>query len=1072
MPILSPSAETSNNKEALEGTGIPADGSGTRGAREIERELPSVDGLGLIGGSNANGFDVGASPGGESASSYSQELSTLVPDSGEWLGIMNGCKKTAEDYLNRMTPRWEQAYRAVANQHTGDSKYASPRWRGRSKLFRPKTRSSLHKADANAANSLFSSPDIVNTTAMNPGDESQAASAAIMKELLNYRLDRQSGKSGVPWFQLSVGAHQDARITGICVSKQYWEYVPDTSKPDLSAIISAVLPGMGAVGGMPPMAPPSPGLAGPPMDAMGGPSPESPFGQTPLPDGGLGGGGVPAMGAPVPDMGMSSGPMAPPASPMGMALGSPMAPPPPKLKRDRPMIRVYPPELVWRDPTSYWVNQVESSSFIALLHPIPVGDAVQMMKAGNSKSVVKWLPLTKAQLSACRTLRQASTTPMSNARDTNNPDRYEQQNSFDDFNICWMIEWFCRRDGQEWHWWSAGMQYLASVPAPVEDVYPHMKGERPLVIGYGALEPHKIDPMSRVADTLPLQQEINDLANLTLDGVKETVRPITVIKRGKNIDLNAIQNRGGDAVALVEDVDKDIRFNQPGTINPAAFEQQERLSVDFDDASGQFNAGSVQTNRNLNETVGGMKMITSAANVVGDFDIRIWIETWVEPVLRQVVLLEQFYEDNPTILAIAGEKAQLWKKFGVSQIDDDLLTREIYVNVSAGMGAADPSIKFEKIGRAAQLTGIVLGPTAQQRIKQDPLIDEIWGTAGYKNASEAFFHPGDNQDQRITQMQDALQQLSGQLEDKQADRDNKVQQVRLQGSIDLLKQLLQNMQAQQNAQMQHEQAMEQQRNAQGHDMTKTLVTGAQKAIDTDKKGQQQSALADKKGDQAIAVAKEKGAQSVATVNAKEGKTPPPAPDDNAVDPRQMDMLMQMIMMQMMGAPIPGADGPQPPSAPPGGQAPMGMPPDQGMPPQGAPGMPPGMPMPGQPPGPDQSAPLGPAMGAAPQPDPTTAVVQQMQQQNMAVMALLQQVGQAVAQMGQSLDAQAQAARMPKRVVRGPDGKVQGIVPGNPEVPDVMPPPMPGPPAQDLPPLGDIAGMPPPPQGVPPLPMGG
>ena len=65
----------------------------------------------------------------------------------------------------------------------------------------------------------------------------------------------------------------------------------------------------------------------------------------------------------------------------------------------------------------------------------------------------------------------------------------------------------------------------------------------------------------------------------------------------------------------------------------------ERLNADFDDLAGNFSIGSVQTNRSLGETVGGMKMMTSNANAAGEFDLRIFVETWVEPTLRQIVKL-------------------------------------------------------------------------------------------------------------------------------------------------------------------------------------------------------------------------------------------------------------------------------------------------------------------------------------------------------------------------------------------------------------------------------------------------
>ena len=196
---------------------------------------------------------------------------------------------------------------------------------------------------------------------------------------------------------------------------------------------------------------------------------------------------------------------------------------------------------------------------------------------------------------------------------------------------------------------------------------------------------------------------------------------------------------------------------------------------DFDDATGQFNGGSVSTNRQLNETVGGMQLLNSSANVVGDFDLRVWIETWVEPVLRQLVALEQFYEDDKVILSLAGEKAKLYQKYGISQIDDEILAREVSVTVNAGIGNADPMVKLDKFIKVAGAAGTLLGQQVQQRANQDAIIDEIFGSAGFRDASARFFKPAQDQSPEMQQMQQVIQQLQQQVADKQADLDNKIE---------------------------------------------------------------------------------------------------------------------------------------------------------------------------------------------------------------------------------------------------------------------------------------------------------
>ena len=176
--------------------------------------------------------------------------------------------------------------------------------------------------------------------------------------------------------------------------------------------------------------------------------------------------------------------------------------------------------------------------------------------------------------------------------------------------------------------------------------------------GVGALESHKTHPTAPVESWQPLQQEMNDITNLGLDARKMAISPITKIRRGRNIDFKQVQNRGPDAMIMVEAED-DVTFDRaPG---PDGGEQVavNNLTVDFDELAGVFSTSSVQANRQLNETVGGMNLMAGSANSLTEFDLRVWVETWVEPALRQCVRLIQFYETDEDIIAIAGENAGL-----------------------------------------------------------------------------------------------------------------------------------------------------------------------------------------------------------------------------------------------------------------------------------------------------------------------------------------------------------------------------------------------------------------------------
>ena len=86
----------------------------------------------------------------------------------------------------------------------------------------------------------------------------------------------------------------------------------------------------------------------------------------------------------------------------------------------------------------------------------------------------------------------------------------------------------------------------------------------------------------------------------------------------------------------MDDPENDLQVQETQDVTVSSQAEQDRLNLDFDDVAGAFSGSSVQSNRNLNETVGGMNNFTASANKVENYHLRTWIETWAEPVLRQV----------------------------------------------------------------------------------------------------------------------------------------------------------------------------------------------------------------------------------------------------------------------------------------------------------------------------------------------------------------------------------------------------------------------------------------------------
>lgn len=606
----------------------------------------------------------------EQAKALPEELKKATVDQGSAdleAACMDVTGKSSTDLLQRLTeaerdgrtflqtyvnPSRERSYKAFRNEHFQGSKYLSPRYKTRSKVFKPKTRSAVRKSQAAAAGALFASADVVSLEAQDNSSPTQRASAALKMELLNYRLDRTNGRDSIPWFLVSMGAHQDATIAGVCVSKQYWKFRERVKTRD---------------------------EAGKAVDTL--------------------------------------------------------------IVADRPDSLNIQPENVIIDPNCEWTRPAQTSSYFICRYPMPIHEVMAMMRPTEFANAPKWIPHTEDELLAFAGLAPQDVEAIRNAR-SGGADAASSK-TVGAYRTLWVYENFLQIDGEDYTFWTIGNQKLLSHPKPTHEAYPEFFGERPYVIGLGALETHRPIPMSPAESWQQLQQEANDLTNLRLDQMKQVVTPVTKVRRGRQVDLEQVLRRGQDTVLMLTDME-DVEFDRPPDVPPSAMNESNILNNDFDELAGVFSQGSVATNRSLNETVGGMKMLTGAANSVTEFDLRVWVETWVEPVLWQLVKLEEWYESDQKILSMAGSKAELIEKYGISEITDQLLMQDCTLRVSAGIGAADPMQGLEKFGAATRLAGELLMPFIQQGVvnvkpKADEVINEVYGKAGYKGAFERFF---------------------------------------------------------------------------------------------------------------------------------------------------------------------------------------------------------------------------------------------------------------------------------------------------------------------------------------------
>lgn len=563
--------------------------------------------------------------------------------------------RASTDYLDsNITTVWERNLAHFNGEHGPSTKFGSTNYK-RSRVFRPKTRSMTKSSEAALTNAMFSTLDVLDVQPEDPTNPAQIASAAINKEILQYRLDRK-----IKWYQTVIGAYQSTQVYGLCISMQRWDYHVDTD-------------------------------VAPAMDESGSYILDE--------DGAL----------------------------MGFEVE--------KVRKDDLVCDLIAPENFRFDPMCDWRDPVSTSPYLIYMMPIYAIDAIENMeKMDNKTGQPVWKKHSLGALLATRKKWYDRTRQAREGKRRIDP-ADDQASSM--YSTLWAHMNIVNINGDDMMFWTMGTELLLTDPVPLTEAFPHLReGERPFTVGFSTIEAFRNYPAGDVEQAAGLQEEINLVANQRLDNVKLVLNKRYYVKRGSQVDLDAlIRNVPGGGV-MMNDPEKDVQTVDTRDVTGSSYQEQDRLSVELDELVGSFSQTSVQSNRNLNETVGGMEAMQSGAGAVRDYGLRVFFETWVEPTLRQMIRLEQYYETDQIILALASKKAQLFQRFGIDEITDQLLQQELTVRVNVGMGNTDPQRRVEKLmyatKNAAGLPGMAM------RMKSSELADEIYGALGYKDASRFF----------------------------------------------------------------------------------------------------------------------------------------------------------------------------------------------------------------------------------------------------------------------------------------------------------------------------------------------
>lgn len=432
-----------------------------------------------------------------------------------------------------------------------------------------------------------------------------------------------------------------------------------------------------------------------------------------------------------------------------------------KKKKDQPAVRLIPLENVRFDPGADWMDPVNTSPYFIELIPMYVKDVRGRMQQGDDKTgEKKWKNLDDATI---LTAMKGYSDTIRLQREQGRTDSKEASTAVTAYSLVWVHKNIVEHDGEDYCYYTLGDQQLLSDPVLLQQRYHH--GKRPYVIGYSSIETHKNYPGGPNRKAKDLVAEANELANTRIENLKLALNKRYLVGRNRQVDIRSLTRNVAGSATLVNDTEKDVKELEFKDVTASSYKEQEVLNLDFDEATGNFSSASVQSNRKMNETLGGMELVEDDAGQVSAYQLRTFTETWVEPVLRQLILLEQAYETDEVILALAGQKAKL-DELGFDTITDDLIEQELILSVSVGMGPTSPEKKINRFLTAMRALKELLmdGTLVGYGLKFQEVCREVFGNLGYKDGSRFF--DMDSSDPRVAQLQAEMQKLQQQLEAK------------------------------------------------------------------------------------------------------------------------------------------------------------------------------------------------------------------------------------------------------------------------------------------------------------------
>ncbi len=441
---------------------------------------------------------------------------------------------------------------------------------------------------------------------------------------------------------------------------------------------------------------------------------------------------------------------------------------------DRPSVDLVPLENIRVHPGADWRDPISSSPYVIELVPMTVEEIREKAKQEDplNPGVMLYREVDDIVMKASI---ERDWDSVRRIREGGRVDKYENNNeNINDYKIVWVHKNIIRLDGYDYCYDTLGPDWMLSVEArPIEEV--SLVGERPYAYGVSVIEAHKMFPGGIPKLTFQSQEYANDIATLRQDNLRLTLNKRFWVRRGAQVDILSLKRNVAGGVTLMNNPESDVKESSTPDVTGSSYEEQDRLNADFDEVAGSFSPSSVNTNRNLNETVGGMDMMSNSANMMQEYMVRTVVETWVERTLRQVMKMIEHYESDMDLLRSVAMKYNLSDERDVLRY----LQMPTQLRVNVGFGSTNPMKRIEKLGFGLGTMSTYF-PDEMAKADKREIASEVFGALGYRDGARflpQLYADEGEQDPRIAQLEQQVAELTQMLESGMAEVQAKEEMV-------------------------------------------------------------------------------------------------------------------------------------------------------------------------------------------------------------------------------------------------------------------------------------------------------